>query len=657
MNIKFLRSFSIACLIAGVLILPLAALAQSGTIFVVTNVDASQFPQVQFQLRAADLNNQAVTGLNSTNLSVYENGQLVSDVQVTQRDDGPVNVIFVIDQGSLTNYTFFGVDKARLAITTLVSGGYFKDGVDTAMVLVRENVNSDVTTTYLPATQTGSELTTWAANHNFNRSRGGKTKGLLGVDDAITEMGKLVTIPASETTAIVLLTRTIEDPTASIALQAAQNVAARAKSQNISLYVFQTDTFNANSLQTLATSATGSYTRIRGSTVVADVSNVYQLINSQRTVYTVSYRSPLGQSGVRQITINSAQATGQGTPGSYEITLDPPAVTISEPFPDSTIRREAQPSADNTNIVFDTNVVAVAADVSWPGNPRVIKSVELLVDDEVRDTITPLGGETHFEFQWDITDIITEGVNPVTIQVKVTDELGVEGASPVIPLQVEVVPPPPTPTPDPSAQFMTTVTTTASQYWVALPIICLGLLCVIPFSFLIFYMTRPTQARKVVEDIRHTLIGGAPMKQKSLGAIQVVEGPRGMIGEKLDITKPITTIGRNPKMVDIVFYAEEESSVSRLHCTIQLDGRTFKLTDNNSTSGTRVNGRRIQPNDPVELHDGDEIVLGDLAKLGVKLKFGVMMDKTQLQSSGTASDKTFIMDDFDHDDWDKYKDN
>jgi pSer/pThr/pTyr-binding forkhead associated (FHA) protein len=88
-----------------------------------------------------------------------------------------------------------------------------------------------------------------------------------------------------------------------------------------------------------------------------------------------------------------------------------------------------------------------------------------------------------------------------------------------------------------------------------------------------------------------------------------------------------------------------------------LDGRTFKITDNNSTSGTRVNGRRIQPNDPVELHDGDEIVLGDLAKLGVKLKFGFMMDKTQLQSSGTASDKTFIMDDFDRDDWDKYKDN
>ena len=136
----------------------------------------------------------------------------------------------------------------------------------------------------------------------------------------------------------------------------------------------------------------------------------------------------------------------------------------------------------------------------------------------------------------------------------------------------------------------------------------------------------------------------------------MVEGPKGLIGENISIAKAITTIGRNPKMADIVFYADEESSVSRLHCTIQLDGKAFKLTDNNATSGTRLNGRRLSPNDPVELHDGDEIVLGDLGRLGVKLRFGFLMDKTQLPSSGTASDKTFIMDDYDKDDWDKYKD-
>jgi hypothetical protein len=63
----------------------------------------------------------------------------------------------------------------------------------------------------------------------------------------------------------------------------------------------------------------------------------------------------------------------------------------------------------------------------------------------------------------------------------------------------------------------------------------------------------------------------------------------------------------------------------------------------------------LPANDPTELHDGDEIVLGDLGKLGVKLQFSSLTDKTQLPSTGMASDKTYIADDFEQDDWAKFK--
>jgi len=110
-------------------------------------------------------------------------------------------------------------------------------------------------------------------------------------------------------------------------------------------------------------------------------------------------------------------------------------------------------------------------------------------------------------------------------------------------------------------------------------------------------------------------------------------------------------IGRDPSRADVVFYPNEASSVSRLHCTIQKDGQIFVITDNGSTSGSRINGQWLKPNDPVQLRDGDEIVLGDLGKVGVKLRFN-------LQTSVAAEesiDRTFIVNRSNEQDWDRYK--
>ena len=101
----------------------------------------------------------------------------------------------------------------------------------------------------------------------------------------------------------------------------------------------------------------------------------------------------------------------------------------------------------------------------------------------------------------------------------------------------------------------------------------------------------------------------------------VLDGPPGVVGEVYTLSKPVTVIGRNPSRCDIVFYPNQESSMSRVHCSIRLDGKFFTLLDNNSSNGTSVNGSRIKGNDPVQLRDGDEIVMGDMAKLGVKLRF------------------------------------
>ncbi|MGH7753025.1 MAG: FHA domain-containing protein, partial [Gemmatimonadales bacterium] len=117
-----------------------------------------------------------------------------------------------------------------------------------------------------------------------------------------------------------------------------------------------------------------------------------------------------------------------------------------------------------------------------------------------------------------------------------------------------------------------------------------------------------------------------------------------LMGEAINVVKPTTVIGRNPQATDIHFYGEEESSVSRVHCTIQKDGEVFKLTDNGSSAGTRLNGRAIPPNDPVVLAENDEIVLGDLGRRGVKVRFNLVTKPGELKYSGSADDRTRIMD-------------
>ena len=97
-----------------------------------------------------------------------------------------------------------------------------------------------------------------------------------------------------------------------------------------------------------------------------------------------------------------------------------------------------------------------------------------------------------------------------------------------------------------------------------------------------------------------------------------------LLGQVIELDSFKKTIGRDPRLSDIqLYYENEPSSVSGLHCTIQYDRarRVFLITDNNSSNGTTINDRRLEPDDPATLADGDVIVLGHLFQQGAKLKF------------------------------------
>jgi pSer/pThr/pTyr-binding forkhead associated (FHA) protein len=73
----------------------------------------------------------------------------------------------------------------------------------------------------------------------------------------------------------------------------------------------------------------------------------------------------------------------------------------------------------------------------------------------------------------------------------------------------------------------------------------------------------------------------------------------------IPLTKPVTTLGRQLEN-DIVFH---EDFLSRFHAAIVLENDKYVLYDKESTSGTFVNGRKI---DRCVLNSGDLISLANI---------------------------------------------
>jgi pSer/pThr/pTyr-binding forkhead associated (FHA) protein len=91
-------------------------------------------------------------------------------------------------------------------------------------------------------------------------------------------------------------------------------------------------------------------------------------------------------------------------------------------------------------------------------------------------------------------------------------------------------------------------------------------------------------------------------------------------GSKLDIpAKDEVVIGRDDPVsevfpdLDLTGFGGMESGVSRKHAVIHRTGAEYTIEDLESTNGTYVNKKRIQPHVPQAIKAGDELRFGKLA--------------------------------------------
>jgi predicted component of type VI protein secretion system len=119
-------------------------------------------------------------------------------------------------------------------------------------------------------------------------------------------------------------------------------------------------------------------------------------------------------------------------------------------------------------------------------------------------------------------------------------------------------------------------------------------------------------------------LGGTSIRREAIAYLNVLVARTDRSGGRIEIYNNRTTLGRDPKLTDIqLFNLDDQSSVSGLHCTIFFDQGKFFITDDNSSNGTFLNGKRLTPNDPTELPNNSEIILGDLYRQGAKLTFEI----------------------------------
>ena len=84
----------------------------------------------------------------------------------------------------------------------------------------------------------------------------------------------------------------------------------------------------------------------------------------------------------------------------------------------------------------------------------------------------------------------------------------------------------------------------------------------------------------------------------------LTEGARWMLGR--------FKTNDNPDQIDLTPFGAVELGVSRFHVQLHVEDNRLFATDLNSTNGTYVSGEPLEPNQPVLVRNGDNLLLGRL---------------------------------------------
>ena len=350
-------------------------------------------------------------------------------------------------------------------------------------------------------------------------------------------------------------------------------------------------------LRNLAEGSGGSLFLFSGSEPIPDPAS-YILGLGKR--YQISYLSQVRKSGEHQLGLSLQTSAGEVT--SPKITFSVEVLPAEVEFINLPQKVSVQTAADGSLTPAE---LPVEITVSFPdSHPRSITKANLWVNGNLyqENSAAP-----YFNFSVDFGDFPES--QRLSLQAKISDELGLTGQSALTPLDLEVLPVPSLP----SSAFW------RNPWFLGL----LGALLVGLLTFIVLPARR--KRRRLANKVQLSEAGEQtlPPAQKILATLTHLDADNTPLPEKpIPITQELTLIGRDPELCQLSF---ADPALEPMHCQLRMlpEGK-FLLTDFHSKAGTWVNYAPVGQSGLI-LKQGDIIHIGSLT-----FRFG--------SGSGVASD-------------------
>ena len=350
-------------------------------------------------------------------------------------------------------------------------------------------------------------------------------------------------------------------------------------------------------LRNLAEGSGGSLFLFSGSEPIPDPTS-YILGLGKR--YQISYISQVRKSGEHQLALSLQTSAGEVT--SPKITFSAEVLPAEVEFINLPQKVSVQTAADGSITPAE---LPVEITVSFPdSHPRSITKASLWVNGSLYQENT---SAPYFNFSVVFADF--PETQHLSLQAKISDELGLTGQSALTPLDLEVLPVPSSP----SNTFW------RNPWFLGL----LGALLIGVLTFIVLPARR--KRRRLAKKVPLSEAGEQPLPpaQKILATLTHLDADNTPLPEKpIPITQELTLIGRDPELCQLSF---ADPALEPMHCQLRMlpEGK-FLLTDFHSKAGTWVNYAPVGQSGLI-LKQGDIIHIGSLT-----FRFG--------SGSGIASD-------------------
>ncbi len=596
------------------LALPLHAQSPTGTA-TLTAIDDAEFPNLNVYVSVTDATGLPITGLSADDITFTEDGQPTRPLTLTVVELG-VQVVFVIDSSAafkardgngVTRLEFIQQALSDFALNTM------RDGLDDVTLLAPERL-------LIGHSASGGEIS--ATVNTYTTEFGGAADPLSIVNLALDYAASLTPRPGMAQ-AVVLISNgyTGADVEARIA-----DLTARANAARVPIHTLFVgppgagDTASAQALRVLSEQTQGQRLIYESP---ASFTPLFTQLADARTQYRLTYRSGIAATAQHTLSANITLADGATLTSNelmFPLRVEPPTVTL------------AGLPAEIPSALAAAIAVPFIVDFS-DNHPRGLRLAQLVVDGQVVHTLEAAPFDT---LTWPVADSATH-----TVQVNVTDELGLSASSESQSIAITILTEPvtaieATPTPPTSPELNWTLVLGAG----ALLLVGLGLtgwwamgrlrpavgalptvpaMPIRPDAPADTTMPMPTLPKtaplvrppaKPRPRLRITRPRGAGVESpQGLAYLEVVEsGGGGAARADIELLGPVQHLGRDAALAEIVF---PDRSVSRRHARLESAPEgVFRIFDEGSTSGTWVNFTLVPAAEGWELKHGDLINLG-----------------------------------------------